>query len=114
MGWTYLEPEEALNFRKGSIKNVLLEDILETQLKKINNIKYKSSVYQFKDVNISNAIHELKSIPFEGLINTSEKVFDLLTLGKSYVEDIQGDRKSYNLKYIDWEQPENNVYHVNR
>ena len=112
MGWVYLEPEEALNFRKNSIKNVLLEDILEPQLKKINNIKYKSSVYQFKDVNISNAIHELKSMPFEGLINTSEKVFDLLTLGKSYVEDIQGDRKSYNLKYIDWEQPENNVYHV--
>ena len=91
---------------------MLLEDILELQLKKINNIKYKSSVYQFKDVNISNAIHELKSPPFEGLINTSEKVFDLLTLGKSYVEDIQGDRKSYNLKYIDWDQPENNVYHV--
>ena len=112
MGWTYLEPEEALSFRKGSIKNVLLEDILETQLKKINHIKYKSSVYQFKDVNISNAIHEIKTIPFEGLINTSEKVFDLLTLGKSYVENIGGDRKSYNLKYIDWEQPENNVYHV--
>ena len=112
MGWTYLEPEEALSFRKGSIKNVLLEDILETQLKKINSIQYKDSVYQFKDVNISNAIHELKSIPFEGLINTSEKVFDLLTLGKSYVENIGEDRKSYNLKYIDWEQPENNVFHV--
>ena len=112
MGWTYLEPEEALSFRKGSIKNVLLEDILEPQLRKINQIKYKGSTYQFKDVNISNAIHELKTIPFEGLIKTSEKIFDLLTLGKSYMENIQGDRKSYDLKYIDWEQPENNVYHV--
>ena len=28
------------------------------------------------------------------------------------MEDIQGDRKSYDLKYIDWEHPENNVYHV--
>ncbi|MDE0119816.1 MAG: HsdR family type I site-specific deoxyribonuclease [Bdellovibrionales bacterium] len=112
MGWTYLEPEEALSFRKGSIRNVLLEDILEPQLRKINQIEYKGSTYQFKDVNISNAIHELKTIPFEGLIKTSEKVFDLLTLGKSYMEDIQGDRKSYDLKYIDWEQPENNVYHV--
>ena len=112
MGWAYLEPEEALNFRKGSIKNVLLEDILEPQLRKINKIEYKGSTYQFKDVNISNAIHELKTIPFEGLIKTSEKIFDLLTLGKSYMENIQGDRKSYDLKYIDWEQPENNVYHV--
>ena len=112
MGWTYLEPEEALNFRKNSIRNVLLEDILEPQLRKINKIEYKGTTYQFKDVNISNAIHELKAMPFEGLIKTSEKIFDLLTLGKSYMEDIQGDRKSYDLKYIDWEQPENNVYHV--
>ena len=34
MGWTYLEPEEALNSRKNNIQNVLLEDILEEQLKK--------------------------------------------------------------------------------
>ena len=83
MGWTYLKPEEALSFRKNSIRNVLLEDILDPQLRKINQIEYKGSAYQFKDVNISNAIHELKTIPFEGLIKTSEKVFDLLTLGKS-------------------------------
>ena len=112
MGWLYLEPEEALNFRKNNPCNVLLEDILEPQLRKINQIQYKGSSYQFKDVNISNAIHELKTMPFEGLIKTSEKIFDLLTLGKSYVENIQGNRKSYDLKYIDWENPENNVYHV--
>ena len=112
IGWTYLEPEEALNYRKNNPNNVLLEDILESQLRKINQIQYKDSFYQFKDVNISNAIHELKTMPFEGLIKTSEKVFDLLTLGKSYMENIQGNRKSYDLKYIDWEKPENNVYHV--
>ncbi|MDE0092034.1 MAG: HsdR family type I site-specific deoxyribonuclease [Oligoflexia bacterium] len=112
MGWTYLTPEEALSSRKGSIKNVLLEDILESQLRAINQIKYKGSDYQFTDVNISNAIHELKTMPFEGLIKTSEKIFNLLTLGKSCMEDIQGDRKSYDLKYIDWENPEKNVYHV--
>ncbi|MCZ0933455.1 MAG: HsdR family type I site-specific deoxyribonuclease [Oligoflexia bacterium] len=112
MGWTYLEPEEALNFRKNSPRNVLLEDILEPQLRKINQIQYKGSAYQFTSANISNAIHELKTAPFEGLIKTSEKIFDLLALGKSCMETIQGDRKSYDLKYIDWEQPENNVYHV--
>ena len=112
MGWTYLEPEEALSLRKNNIGNVLLEDILEPQLRKINKIKYKGSVYPFKDENILNAIQELSNIPFEGLIKTSEKIFDLLTLGKSYKENIKGDRKSYDLKYIDWEHPENNVYHV--
>ncbi len=112
MGWIYLEPEEALNFRKNSARNILLEDILETQLKKINQIKYKGDVYSFKDTDISNAIHELKNIPFEGLIKTSEKVFDLLTLGKSFHTNIEGDKKSYDLKYIDWKNPANNIYHV--
>ncbi len=53
-----------------------------------------------------------KQCLLDGLIKTSEKIFDLLTLGKSYMENIQGDRKSYDLKYIDWDQPGNNVYHV--
>ena len=112
MGWTYLTPEEASSQRKGNFKNVLLEDILESQIRKINQIHHKGSIYQFTDVNVSNAIHELKTMPFEGLIKTSEKIFDLLTLGKSYTENIQGDKKSYDLKYIDWDNPENNVYHV--
>ena len=112
MGWTYLEHEEALRFRKGSIRNVLLEDILESQLRKINHIDYKGSAYKFENANISNAIHELKTMPFEGLIKTSEKVFDLITLGKSITVNVEGDRKSYDFKYIDWEKPENNVYHV--
>ena len=34
-------------------------------------------------------------------------------LGKSYLEKTaDGTSKSFNLKYIDWEHPENNVYHV--
>ena len=112
MGWTYLEPEEALNLRKNNPQNVLLEDILEKQLKKINKIKYKENLYPFKDTDISNAIHILKTIPFEGLIKTSEKVFDLLTLGKSYPTNIKGHRTSHNLKYIDWAKPKNNAFHV--
>lgn len=112
MGYTYLEQEEALRLRNGNIRNVILDDILEAQLREINKITLKGSDYEFRDVNISNAMHELKTVPFEGLIKTSEKIFDLLTLGKSYTETIAGDRKSYNFKYIDWENPENNVFHV--
>ena len=112
MGWTYLSPEEALNLRKNNPTNVLLEEILDSQLRKINKINYKSSTYNFKDENIANAIQELKSMPFEGLVITSEKIFELLTLGKSYKENIEGNQRSYDLKYIDWENLENNVYHV--
>ncbi|MCB1130823.1 MAG: type I restriction endonuclease subunit R, partial [Verrucomicrobiae bacterium] len=36
----------------------------------------------------------------------------LLTLGTSIAHTIAGDRRSYSLHYIDWQHPENNVYHV--
>jgi type I restriction enzyme R subunit len=50
------------------------------------------------------------------LVRTNEKVYDLLTLGRSLPQTILGDTKSFPLKYIDWERvskPDDpNVYHV--
>lgn len=114
LGYQYLNPEEAMSLRGGSARNVILDGILEQQLRnpKLNKILYKGEAFDFGDANISNAIHELKRIPFEGLMKTSEKIFELITLGKSYNVTIRGDRKSYDLKYIDWETPSNNVFHV--
>ena len=46
-------------------------------------------------------------------MRTSEKIYDALLLGKSYPETV-GDGKmlSFNLRYIDWDNPQNNVFHV--
>lgn len=43
LGYEYLTPAEALRERKGTMSNVLLENILRTQLKEINRIRYKGS-----------------------------------------------------------------------
>nr|WP_242452839.1 RhuM family protein [Prosthecochloris ethylica] len=43
LGYEYLTPAEALRERKGRMSNVLLENILRTQLKEINRIRYKGS-----------------------------------------------------------------------
>lgn len=113
MGYTYLPPEEAFEQRQGKFSNVLLEDILEEQLHKINSITFKGKEYQFSAGNIKNAIAALKDVPlFDGLVITNEKVYDLLTLGKSFEENIGGDKKSFTVNYIDWKNPENNVFHV--
>ncbi|HET8839021.1 MAG TPA: HsdR family type I site-specific deoxyribonuclease, partial [Flavobacteriaceae bacterium] len=92
--------------------SVLLEDILTKQLNKINNFEYKGDNYKFSTGNIQAAINALKSVPDEGLSRTNEKIYDLLTLGKSFTETIQGDSKGFTLKYIDWENIENNSFHV--
>ena len=113
LGYQYLSPGEALKLRYEKSSNVLLEDILRDQLRKINRIQYKGKMYPFSEGNIEEGIRALKDVPLqEGYIHASQYVYDLLTLGKALEQTIEGDKKSYTLKYIDWERPENNVFHV--
>ncbi|MEQ9104482.1 MAG: type I restriction endonuclease subunit R [Rhodothermales bacterium] len=110
--YTFLSPEEALGSRGGSTSEVLLRSVLDAQLRRLNQIEYKGRHYDFSDGNIHEAIEALRTPPLGGLVHTNEYVYDLLTLGKSLEQDIEGDRKSYPLRYVDWERPERNVYHV--
>lgn len=112
LGYTYLAPEEALNERGGKTSNVILEGILGKQLHEINRIRYKGGVYSFSNNNITAAIHALKNIPYDGLVRTNEKVYDLLSLGKAFEETILDSTKSFDLKYVNWDEPEKNVFHV--
>ena len=112
LGYTYLSPEEADNKRANIKSNVILEDILSEQLNKLNAFEYKGVEYKFSSTNIQGAVNALKNLPDEGLVKTNEKAYDLLTLGKSFTESIKGDQKSYTIKYIDWQNIENNVFHI--
>ena len=112
LGYTYLRPAEAYLARGGKLSNVLLETVLEKQLRRINKIRFKNAEYDFSDQNIKAAIDKLKDVPFDGLIRTSERIYDLLSLGESFEQVINADKKSFSLRYIDWEKPENNVFHV--
>ena len=110
MGYDYISPERTEQYREGLLSNVLLEDILAKQLQKINQFEYKGEQYKFSKGNINAAIQALKSVPREGLLRTNESIFDLLTLGKSFEERIGRDKKSFTLKFIDWENIENNHF----
>lgn len=112
LGWSYMTPEETIKQRGGLLSNVILEDILAERLSAINSFEYKDKEYPFSNSNIQSAINVLKNIPEESLIKTNENIHDLLTLGKSFNETIQGDRKAYTMRFIDWENPENNAYHI--
>ena len=112
MGYIYLSREECAALRGNSF-NVLLKPILKVQLEKLNHIEYGGEKRSFSEVNILRAVEELDEPLCDGLIKTSEKIYDTLMLGKSYSERIKdGTVKSFNLRYIDWENPENNVFHV--
>jgi len=114
LGYTYLSPEEAQSERGGKASNVILDGILRKQLKIINSIHTGSNkTTLFTDTNIEAGIQALKDLPFQdGYITASQHAYERLTLGKALEQSIDGDKKSFTLQYIDWEQPERNVYHV--
>jgi type I restriction enzyme R subunit len=112
LGYKYLSPAEAMKERGGKNSEVILEKVLETWLRQNNRIIYKKKEYDFSPGSIRNAVRALKENIPEGLVRDNEKIYDLLCLGKSLEENMDGDRKSFSLKYIDWQQPENNVFHL--
>lgn len=113
LGYKYLAPQEAFEARGNRISNVLLETILKKQLQQINRIEYKNKEFQFTDTNINTAILSLRDLPIQDGFTAANKFFyELITLGKSLEQNVLGDKKSFSFKYIDWEYPENNVYHL--
>lgn len=114
LGYKYLSPLDALQARGDKTTNIVLEDILRKQLREINSIQtWTSKISYFSDANIEAGIRALKEVPFnEWYITATEYIYDLLTLGKTLEQSIDGDKKSFNLKYIDREHPEKNIFHV--
>ena len=112
MGYTYISPADC-DKQRGSRYHVLLRDILRGQLRRINRYVYAGAENEFSAANIERAMEDLDEPLTDGLVCTSEKIYDALLLGKSYPETV-GDGKmlSFNLRYIDWDNPQNNMFHV--
>ena len=112
MGYTYISPADC-DKQRGSRYHVLLRDILRGQLRRLNRYVYAGAENEFSAANIERAMEDLDEPLTDGLVRTSEKIYDALLLGKSYPETV-GDGKmlSFKLRYIDWDNPQNNVFHV--
>lgn len=112
LGYIYISPEKCADER-GSKYDTVLKNILRDQLIKLNGYTYANKERKFSSANIERAIEDIDEPLTDGLVKTSEKIYDMLLLGRSYAENL-GDGKilSFNLKYIDWDNFENNVFHV--
>lgn len=117
LGYTLLTNEEC-NKERGGKYNVLLKNVLRTRLREMNTFEYGGIMYRFSPANIERAIDELDASLSDGLLKTSEKIYDALLLGRDLPETVGSgaDKRtlSFNLHFIDWQHPENNVYHVAR
>ncbi len=86
--------------------------MLEPWLAEHNAIDFKGGRHAFSAANLREAVERLVNEPFQSLMLTNARLYELLTLGTSLTQSIDGDRKSFDLHYIDWRHPERNVYHV--
>lgn len=112
LGYIYIDPQYAETMRS-NLYNVILKDILKQKLMEINSYEYKGKVYKSSEKNIAQAINDIDEPLTDGLVKTNEKIYDSLMLGRSYTEDLEDQtKKSFSIQYIDWNNIENNVFHV--
>lgn len=114
MGYRPLSQEKVIELRGARLRNVVLDEVLAEQLLKINRFNYRGKEYTFDLEDAHEAIQRLKPTPerLKGLRATNQDVYDSLVLGTTITKTIEGDGKSYSFRYIDWDEPENNVFHV--
>lgn len=114
MGYKYLSPKEVDKERGNDHSKFILKNIAEKKLSEINNFSHKNETRKFSPENVQKAISELENTPLEGLIDTSRNIYFTLTSssGRTLKEYIDGKFQSFDFKFIDFETPENNDFHI--
>lgn len=115
MGYEYVSRSEA-ELKRKSLSKVIFEDELIRFLSK-QTYKFKGHELLFSGESISKAVNALDASLLQGLAMASKEIYNLLTLGISLEESITIDkdipvRQSFDLNYIDFEHPANNIWQV--
>ena len=111
MGWQPLTKAEANNARRNRFSAVILEDITRDFLNR-QKLSWGSSTFSINDYNIDNMLSKLKALPPATYGKQAEEKWDLLCLPQSIEQKVDGVNRSINAKFIDFENPENNSYHM--
>ncbi len=115
MGYQYIPVKEALKQRGEDSTNFILSDIASKKLMEINNYEINGKEYKFSEKDVRDVIDELENIQYEGLIDTSQKIYNTImptSGGKTIKVNHRGKTSSKNFRFIDFENPENNDFHV--
>ena len=115
MGYKYITAEEALSQRNGDTSNFILADIATEKLMEINEYEVDDAKYKFSEKDIRDSIDELEHIQYEGLIGTAQKIYNMImptSGGKTIKVSHNGKKISKNFKFIDFNDKNNNVFHI--
>lgn len=111
LGYQYV-PRSQAEILRGRLSNVLFPEILREFFYR-QSFVYRGKQTPFSDRTIGKAIKDIDVPLVSGLMSASKSIYDLLLSGNSYEEELfDGGRQSFDLKFIDWEHPENNIWQV--
>lgn len=105
LGYEYIGRHEVDVLREGK-SQYILHDIAFKALRNINEDI-------ISDKSIDEAILSLEKVKMDdGVLKASENIFADLLGGHSVTEIIDGKKTSPQLRFIDWKNPENNLFHI--
>ncbi|SHG28217.1 type I restriction enzyme, R subunit [Microbulbifer donghaiensis] len=110
LGWTFLPPNQALAARGGKYDQVVLRDILRTELAK-RRFLFAGAEHSLSAKTVDNLIAEVCSPALnEGLGLANERLYNHLLYGISVTEFVDGKKANPTVALIDWHNPANNSY----
>jgi type I restriction enzyme R subunit len=105
LGYTFIAAE-TLAAERESLKEFVLTKRLAKALKRLNP--------WLSDDNVHKAVRAITGVQATSLIEASQEAYTTLTLGKSFEQDRGEGKKSYDVRYIDFDDPTNNELIVTR
>ncbi|TOG60409.1 type I restriction endonuclease subunit R [Vibrio parahaemolyticus] len=110
LGWSFLSPELALAARGGKTDEVVLRQVLRSELQK-RTFTFAGKSYPLSGKAIDNLIAEVCSPALnEGLLTANERLYNHLLYGISVTEFVDGKKASPTVALIDWQNPANNSF----
>lgn len=105
LGYDYIPRREIAKHRESN-GQYILRDIAFDALRRINDARVS-------DQSLVEAIADLERVKLDdGIIKASESIYANLLCGRAVVEFIDGRKTSPQMRFIDWENPANNAFHV--
>lgn len=106
MGYTYLSRQQVRDLRQNDNRHYILTDIAFAALRKINSDN-------ISDQSIYEALADLEKPRLDnGVVKASEYVYSTLIAGQSVQEFINGKKQSPQMRFIDFDNIQNNQFHV--
>ena len=111
LGWAFLPATECQALR-GNQRDVVLKPVLERVLRQ-RRFEFKGESYPLSGQAVDQVIREITTPSMaQGLMDANQSVYDMLTLGVTVTEFVGGKKATPTIHLIDWENLDNNEFHV--